>query len=135
MGRDEMIILDTHIWVWWVHDEQRLSKPQLDALTENENDVIGINAISCWEVAKLVEYKRLELPCPIDQWFDQALNYPGVQLLELSVLVAIESTKLPGEFHRDSADQMIVASARLAGSPLLTNDRRILNYSHVVTIG
>jgi len=57
-----MIVLDTHIWVWWVHGADQLSPVQQEAITANETDVIGVSAISCWEIAKLVEYGRLELP-------------------------------------------------------------------------
>lgn len=74
-----MIVLDTHIWVWWVHGDPRLTLVQQHALAENEQTGLGVSAISCWEVAKLVEYKRLVLPSPTLEWLDQALAYPGVQ--------------------------------------------------------
>ena len=130
-----MIVLDTHIWVWWVHGSGRLTETQKETIEENEADVIGISAISCWEIAKLVEYGRLELPCPISEWFDQALSYPGIRVLELTPGIAIASTQLPGKFHRDPADQIIVATAREYGCPLLTADSRILNYPYVTTTG
>jgi len=77
----------------------------------------------------------LTLPIPLDEWFEQALNYPGVRLLELTPEIVIESTQLPGNFHRDPADQMIVATARIHHCPLLTADEKILNYPHVQAIG
>jgi PIN domain nuclease of toxin-antitoxin system len=126
-----MIILDTHIWIWWVHDDTRLTKDQLDVIQTNEDDVIGICAISLWEVAKLVERKRLMLPCPTDEWFEQALSYPGVRILELTPEIAIESTQLPGEFHRDPADQLIVATARIYDCALITLDEKIIQYPYV----
>lgn len=129
-----MIVLDTHIWVWWVHGAEQLTPVQQEAITANETDVIGVSAISCWEVAKLVEYGRLELPSALKEWFEQALSYPGVQLLALTPEIVIESTKLPGEFHRDPADQIIVATARVYGCPLVTSDDKILNYPHVTII-
>jgi PIN domain nuclease of toxin-antitoxin system len=58
-----VIVLDTHAWVWWVHGDDQLTQAQIDAIEANEVDVIGVSAISCWEVAKLVERGRLELPC------------------------------------------------------------------------
>ena len=70
----------------------------------------------------------------LDEWFDQALDYPGVQLLALTPEIAIESTRLPGEFHRDPADQIIVATARVYGCPLVTSDEKIVNYLHVATV-
>jgi PIN domain nuclease of toxin-antitoxin system len=129
-----MIVLDTHIWVWWVHGDEHLFQAQREAITANETDVVGVSAISCWEIAKLVEYGRLELPHALEEWFEQALSYPGVQLLALTPEIAIESTRLPGEFHRDPADQIIVATARVYGCPLVTSDDKILKYPHVTTI-
>ena len=58
-----MIVLDTHIWIWWVHGDSSLKNVQIDAIKKNENKEIGVSIISCWEVAKLVEYGRLNLPC------------------------------------------------------------------------
>lgn len=129
-----MIVLDTHIWVWWVHGDQRLTATQIETITANETDLIGISAISCWEVAKLVEYGRLVLPISVKEWFEQALSYPGIRLPELTPEIAVESTQLSGEFHRDPADQLIVATARVYGSPLITSDGKLLNYPHIKTI-
>ena len=126
-----MIVLDTHIWVWWVHGDPSLTRVQREVVEAHEAAGLGVSAISCWEVAKLVEYKRLVLPCPTLEWLDQALAYPGVRLLDLSPRIATDSTELPGEFHKDPADQIIVATARVHGAPLLTADERILKYPHV----
>ena len=129
-----MIVLDTHIWVWWVHGDARLSDKQVEWLEENEAGELGISAISCWEVAKLVEYGRLVLPCSVADWLDQALAYPGIRLLDLTPRIALESTQLPAVFHRDPADQIIVATARAYNCPLLTVDSKILAYPHVQTL-
>ena len=126
-----MIVLDTHIWVWWIHDGALLTQQQKQWIQENEEYGLGVSVISCWEVAKLVEYNRLTLPCSIEEWLEQALAYPGIQLLNLTPRIVVESTKLPGTFHRDPADQIIVATARVYDSPLLTADDKILNYPHV----
>ncbi len=126
-----MILLDTHIWVWWVHGDTHLSRKHVEQIERHEEEGLGISVISYWEVAKLVEYNRLSLPCPVADWFEQALNYPGITPFELTPRIAIESTQLPGKFHRDPADQIIVATARVYNLPLLTTDSRILEYPHV----
>lgn len=100
-------------------------------LDSSEQGGIAVSAISCWEVAKLVERGRLSLPCPVFDWLQQALAYPGVRLIELSPRICAESTQLPGEFHSDPADQIIIATARILDPPLLTVDRRIRDYPHV----
>jgi PIN domain nuclease of toxin-antitoxin system len=85
-------------------------------------------------VAKLAEYARLTLPCPIAEWLDQALSYPGTRLLDLTPRIVVESTQLPGTFHRDPADQLIVATARSYNCALMTVDPKIVAYPHVQTI-
>jgi len=126
-----MILLDTHAWVWWVHGDLSLPPELADLIDQHESDGIGVSAISCWEVAKLVEYGRLSLPYPIHEWMDEALAYPGVELIGLSPRIAIESTQLPPPFHRDPADQVLVATARVLDVPLATLDQRIRAYPHV----
>ena len=126
-----MIILDTHIWVWWVHDDARLPEPCREYIRVNESTGLGISIISCWEVAKLVERGRLTLPRAVTEWLDLALAYPGVQLLDLTPRIVVESTQLPDVFHRDPADQLIVATARVYDVPLVTLDGKIRDYPHV----
>jgi PIN domain nuclease of toxin-antitoxin system len=126
-----VIVLDTHIWVWWIHAAPQLPPAYSAYIQANEAQGIGISAISCWEIAKLVEYNRLTLPLPVADWLDQALAYPGVHLLELTSQIAVASTQLPGTFHRDPADQIIVATARVYDCPLVTLDGRIQDYPHV----
>lgn len=68
------------------------------------------------------------------EWFAGALEASGIRLLPLTPQIAIEANHLPGEFHRDPADCIITATARIHGATLLTVDRRILAYPYVQTI-
>ena len=129
-----MIVLDTHIWVWWVHGEALLPQTHQIYLQTHEAEGLGVSIISCWEVANLAEYTRFTLPCPVDEWLDQALAYPGVRLLNLIPRIVVESTQLPGTFHRDPADQLIVPTARVYSCPLVTVDPKIVAYPHVQTL-
>jgi PIN domain nuclease of toxin-antitoxin system len=125
LGDTSLIILDTHIWVKWVLDESQLPHTIQEKISKHESTGLGVSVISCWEVAKLIELKRLTFQLEISDWIEQALSYPGIQLIEFSPLIAVESTQLPGEFHRDPADQIIVATARIYDWPLLTLDRKM----------
>ncbi|NJM61306.1 MAG: type II toxin-antitoxin system VapC family toxin [Oscillatoriales cyanobacterium RU_3_3] len=118
-----MILLDTHIWVWWVQGDNRLTQQHQVLIQAHQTDELGISVYSCWEVAKLVEYGRLILPCSLEEWFATALAYPGIQLLDLTLPIIVESTRLTG-FHKDPADQLIVATARVLGLSLLTIENR-----------
>ena len=126
-----MIVLDTHIWVWWVQGAAQLPPNYHAYIQAHESQGLGVSAITCWEIAKLVQLGRLALPHSVDHWLRQALAYPCVQLLPLYPGAAVESTRLPGAFHRDPADQIIVATARVYNCPLVTIDQRIRSYPHV----
>jgi len=130
-----VILLDTHAWVWWVHGDSSLPEEHREMLDAGVAEGIAVSIISCWEVAKLVEYGRLNLPSDVAGWLEVALAYPGVRLLDLTPAIVVESTQLPKPFHKDPADQIIVATARIHDCPLATADDKILDYGHVRTVG
>lgn len=128
-----MIVLDTHIWIWWADNNPRLTQQHRQWIQQYQSQGLGVSMISCWEVAKLVENDKLAMSIAVDEWLTAALAYPGVQLLNLTIPIIVESTKLTG-FHRDPADQLIVATAKIYGCPLLTADAKILVYPDVQTL-
>lgn len=128
------MLLDTHVWVWYVNESDRLTERQRQILAERKAEGLGVSVISCWEVAKLVELGRLDLDRPVQEWVAQALVPPEIRLIELTPQIAVASTQLPGRFHRDPADQIIVATARMYKVDVFTVDRRILAYEHVHTV-
>lgn len=134
MGSERVILLDTHIWMWWVTNNSALAAAQRRIIESNQDEGLGVSAISCWEVAKKVELGKLLLDRDVDAWIDGALSAPGVRLLGLSPEVLVESTRLPQPFHRDPADQIIVATSRVHDIPILTSDARIQNYGHVTKV-
>jgi len=126
-----MILLDTHIWVWWVNESKDLSAKQMKLIEKSISKGLALSLISIWEVAKLVEKKRLLLTTPINEWIEKASAYPGIDIIPLSNDIIIKSTQLPGNFHNDPADQLIVASSIIQEIPLLTADEKILKYPFV----
>ena len=130
-----MIILDTQAWLWWLHAPNRLSRRAVSAIQKAERGKgIRVSSISVWEIAVKTEVGKLELPLEINEWFEKARSYPNLVVEPLSPLDAIASTQLPGRFHKDPADRMIIATARRHGVPLVTSDARIRAYPHVETI-
>jgi PIN domain nuclease of toxin-antitoxin system len=85
-------------------------------------------------VAKLVEIGRLRLPKETLEWMESALAYPGVRLLELTPAMVVTSTQLPPPFHRDPADQLLVATSTALQIPIMTLDSKILSYPHVKVV-
>lgn len=135
LGVGALIVLDTHVWVNWVADNPSLSKRHRQIIVDGGADGIGVSIISCWEVAMLASLGRLRLSLAVGTWIEQALRYPRVRLLELTPTIVVDSTQLPGEFHRDPADRLLVATARALKCAILTHDERIVSYPHVQAIG
>jgi len=130
-----LTLLDTHAWVWWATEDRRLSAASHRAIRQaSASGALALSLISIWEVAKKVEKAQLVLDRPVDDWIDQAVARPGLQLLELTRPILIESCRLPGPFHGDPADQMLVASARRYGAVLVTKNQQIRRYRHVQSI-
>lgn len=126
-----MILLDTHVLIWWANGEpERLSAAAIAAIEAEEQQRL-VSAISCWEAAMLVERGRLGLNVDIERWLNLVASVPRLQLLPLSPAVAVASTRLPGTFHADPADRFLVAQARQLNIALVTADSKIRAYPHV----
>lgn len=125
-----MIVLDTHVLVWAVDGDSRLGQTARAAIEETERtDRIAVSAITPWEIALLADKGRLRLGRDVAVWIDTALGLPGVRLIPIAPALAIDSVRLPGSFHADPADRLIIATARHCSAPLLTADRAILDYA------
>lgn len=129
-----MIILDTHILVWWIQNDPQLTPYHRECIAQERSNELGICTISLIEMARLVSAGRIILPIPIAQWFESSLAQEGVTLISITPAIAIEAQALPGDFHKDPADRIIVATARLSDASIMTMDRKILNYPYVQAI-
>ena len=128
-------VLDTHAWLWWVTSDRRLSKPARLAIERAQRGShLWLSMISVWEVAKKAEKGQLVFDRPVSEFIDQALQQPGLDVAEITRPVLLESCSLPGPFHGDPADQIIVATVRLRGAQLITADQRIQDYAHVRSV-
>lgn len=94
----------------------------------------ALAAISPWEVIKKESKGLLQLSVPIRQWVQHATQTPFIELVPLSLDISLESSHLPGVFHKDPADQIIAATARVCDLVLISADRRLLDYAHVKTL-
>ena len=120
-------LLDTHVLLWWLHDDARLSKAHRSAIEDAEPDSpLLVSEITLWEIATLHSLGRIEFQVPLRDWLERAVAPPLVQRVGLSPAIATEVATLPGSFHRDPADRILVATARVLQATLLTQDRRIL---------
>jgi PIN domain nuclease of toxin-antitoxin system len=127
-----VIVLDTHVWIWWVDNHPRLKQSTRDKI-DLESD-IRISAISLLEIAAAVSLGRLTLKPSARQWVEVALTAAQIRVEPLTYELCLESANLPGDFHRDPADRLIVALARKFNAEPVTADRKILAYSSVASI-
>ncbi|NUO87140.1 MAG: type II toxin-antitoxin system VapC family toxin [Cupriavidus sp.] len=130
-----MIVLDTHALLWWTAGSAELSDAARTAIARElaEGDIV-VSAISAWEVAMLVERGRLVLTMDVDAWLATVAEIDVVRILPVDASIAVKSVNLPGDFHKDPADRMIVTTARMLAAPLVTRDEKIRAYPHVRTI-
>ena len=129
-----MILLDTHVWFWSLTEPDRLSKRAYDLIERTPVDERAIASISIWEFAMMAFKGRIQMKMGSEQWLKYATEKTGIQILELTPSIAIESCQLPGSFHADPADRIIVATARINGATLITKDKNILSYPYVNSI-
>jgi PIN domain nuclease of toxin-antitoxin system len=124
------LLLDTHVWLWFMLADAELAISKQNLI--NRAAALGqlrIAAISIWEAALLASRGRVVLGRPLAQWMTEAVSAPGLSIEPLSLQVAVEGCCLPEVLHRDPADRLIVATARVANASLMTRDRRILDYA------
>ena len=120
------VLLDTHVWVWWLTPGSPLSARERAALdAQAERRELFLSAISLWEAQMLHAKKRLELPLEFGEWLEQAADERMLSIVPLDVAVVVALNALPRSFHGDPADRLIVATARSRGLPLATRDKAI----------
>jgi len=130
-----MILLDTHAWVWFISNPEKLSKKADNAIKKarNENEIL-ISSISAWEVALLVSKKRLELTMDVSDWISCSEKLPFIRFIPVDNGIAVRSVYLPQSFHNDPADRIIIATSMKHGAPIITMDGKILNFPHVQSV-
>jgi PIN domain nuclease of toxin-antitoxin system len=122
-------LLDTHVWV------QRAAGEPLPILVEEtlreHAETLAIADISIWEVAKLVDLDRLEIDVALAEFYRQAIS-PELAVLPITAEIADIATSLEKKgFHKDPADQLIVAATLAHGLRLISNDARIRRWGGV----
>jgi len=130
-----LIVLDTHVWVWWLSDPAKLPSKARKTVADAASDgAIYISSISAWEIAVLVAKGRLTFTMDFQDWIAKSEGLPCLHFVSVDNIVAIRSVRLPQPFHKDPADRIIVATAMTLGAPVVSSDRRILKYPHIKSI-
>lgn len=120
------VLLDTHMWVWWLTSGSPLSRAERAALDAHaERRELFVSAISLWEAQMLHAKRRLELPLAFRDWLARAADERMLTVIPLDVAVILALDALPASFHGDPADRLIVATARSRKLALATRDATI----------
>jgi PIN domain nuclease of toxin-antitoxin system len=127
------LLLDTHVWIWSQEAPEKLGKEARRLLVDGRS-TNHVATVSVLELARLVAAGSILLNKPLGAWIETAVEELHAEEVAMSREIATEAYALPGEFHRDPADRILVATARREGLTLLTADDRILSYPHVKTL-
>ena len=126
--------LDTHILLWWLEKNPRLTAKQSRVLDSAEKHMpFGVSDVTLAEIGCLVSGGRIQLDRDLQDWLSRVTSEPLVRLCRITPAVVAEIARLPAEFNRDPADRIITATAKLEKATLITQDRRIIE-SGVVAV-
>jgi PIN domain nuclease of toxin-antitoxin system len=127
------LLLDTHVWFWALESPEKLGHACRAVLEDTQNQ-LAIATVSTLELGQLMIVGKIDLKGTLDAWVRRGLQSIGAQTVEMSHAIALRAYTLPGEFHKDPADRILVATAIDHGLTLATADERILAYPHVMAL-
>jgi PIN domain nuclease of toxin-antitoxin system len=119
-----VIVLDTHVWLWWTAAPQKLSRAATRAI--ERADRIGVSTMSVFELVELVERRRIKLDSPAGAWVRDALAHERVEPVPVTPDIAVEAARL--RFVGDPVDRIVYASARVQEAQLVTRDQRMREF-------
>jgi PIN domain nuclease of toxin-antitoxin system len=121
-----MVLLDTHVWLWWLLGDgslRSMERSSLDELASKRR--LAISWASVWEVEILESKGRIQLLPDFESWIRRATDDSICRVIPVDMDLVFAQRKLPSAFHPDPADRLITATALLTGWPLATHDQRI----------
>ena len=129
------LVLDTHAWIWWLTAPEKLGGKGRKLIEQAlDSTEAALSAISIWEVAQLSRMGRFTVGIDLWEWLREGMSIGGLRVIDVSPEIAFQSTVLPGEFHKDPADRIIVATARSLQAAIVTKDREITSYKNIKSV-
>jgi PIN domain nuclease of toxin-antitoxin system len=130
-----LIVIDTHVLVWWLTGAPGLSrKAERTLAAHGDPGQVVVSAISLLEITTAIRRGRLQLRMPLDQWLADMNSVPEIRVESISADIAVLAGGLPEPMHGDPADRIIVATTSTLGVPLVTGDRKLQTYQGIRTI-
>ena len=127
------LLLDSHVWIWSQEAPEKFGR-RTRALLEDASNGVAISAMAAMEIARLVFLRRVHLAESAATWIADSIRSLASHAIDVTPEIAAEAYELPGNFHKDPVDRVLVATARLHNLTLLTADDLILRYAHVKTV-
>ncbi|MBK7251078.1 MAG: type II toxin-antitoxin system VapC family toxin [Gammaproteobacteria bacterium] len=131
-----MIVLDTHVLVWWVAGETKnFSRKARQALEQHgrRNELL-ISSISIFEIVTLERRGRLRFRGSASEWLDQVRLLPEYRIEPLTADIAERAGRFGEAFPGDPADRLIAATALVRGVPLVTHDEKLQGIEQLKTV-
>ncbi len=125
------MILDTHVLLWYLlNDNKKFSNQMIDLITSAKNTSgVVLSSVTLWEISMLISKKRIDIQESTEFFLESIANMKGFSVVDISPKIAALSTSLPGNFHGDPFDRIITATAICHKATLVTKDRQILKWS------
>jgi PIN domain nuclease of toxin-antitoxin system len=126
VGDRPLIVLDTHVLVWWVSGSRRLTAAARRAMARHVAEApVAVSTISMFEIATAIRRGRLELALPAERWLADVRLLPNIAFEPVSVAIAQIAAQLSDDFPGDPADRIIVATTLALDAKLVTADERL----------
>jgi PIN domain nuclease of toxin-antitoxin system len=125
------IVLDTHIVVHAANDSLIAGRKRM---LDDESSELIVSAVTLWELTKLVEFGHLQMPDGFERFIRDLCGHPRYTIAQFDAALMVELLEVAPRMHKDPADQIIVATARVRDASLMTNDRRIRRSRLVATL-
>ncbi len=130
-----MIVLDTHVLIWYFDNPDQISRKAGNILQEAvASRAVNVSSISIWEIYMLVKKGRLQFRIPVETWISRLERLCFLHFIPVDNEISRLSVNLPDQFPADPADRMIAATAKVLGRPLVTADTRIRSFSEIDTV-
>jgi PIN domain nuclease of toxin-antitoxin system len=124
---DKRYLLDTHVLLWWLFDDPKLSNPAREVIRAPKN-IIFVSSASGWEIATKSRLGKLPHAGDIINNLPSLLHKARIKVLSITMAHALAAGALPGP-HRDPFDRMLIAQGQLEQLPIVTSDRAFKKYA------
>ena len=126
-----MLLLDTHVAVWLARGIELSQAVRDQIMAARAMEGVYISSVTVWEVGNLLRKGKAGLDISLSAWVERFRAEDGFNEAPLTADIVVEAANLPGRFHNDPADRFLVATARHLNIPMMTRDKRILDYARV----